>query len=256
MSSATVSTLPFSPLPAAQPRHTLRTPLPGSGLLPFPDAQPRPRPDSAEKLRKRAARGEPVVLGSVADPYEPTARHNRGTHRVLLGLRSLAGLEVNITTRSPEILGNAELLAELDLQHAVTINLLLTAVDPFLVKRLDPQAPHPRASLETLRRLTARGLATRLQVPLAAGINNRGAVLDPLFRAAKEGGAFDVQAVACTHWPGGESHSWRHWRHGLLAGLGGAPTPLLRRNENEPWRMDFDRLRLQHGFPCARPGRG
>src|SRR5206468_417318 len=109
------------------------------------------------RVRRAALRREPVVLGTAAAPYEPPAR-GESLLRPLLPLAD--GLEVAVTTATPRILGELELLAELDRRHSVTVR--VTAPVPAV---LDP-GPRLRAA----HSLAAEGITTvLLLVPAKAG---------------------------------------------------------------------------------------
>lgn len=130
------------------------------------------------ELRRAAARKGPVVLGSVADPYDPTTR---GMVRSLLEtfLRQ-EGLEISITTRSPRIQSDLELLAELDKRHSVTIRMAL-----------EPEAGDAAARMHAARCLAAEGITTVVLCCPSEGSGE--ADLRPLLMEAREAGVFDVE---------------------------------------------------------------
>src|ERR1700712_2361729 len=87
-----------------------------------------------ERSIKRAVlRRAPVVLGTAAVPYEPSS-HGNGGESPLRQLLPLAdGLETPIPTASPRILGELDLLTELDRRHTVTVRLIVpvpSVLDP------------------------------------------------------------------------------------------------------------------------------
>jgi DNA repair photolyase len=135
------------------------------------------------RLRKAALRGEPVVIGTLADPYDPADDRYASIRSVLSDLARTEGLEIVITTRSPRILRDVERLAELDMRHAVSVNVLVSAADP---------EPH----LQTVRTLAAEGIATTVLLePMPPGASGEEA-LRRLFAAAAEAGARDVEVSA------------------------------------------------------------
>jgi DNA repair photolyase len=200
-------------------------------------------------LRRAARRGHPIALGTAEDPYAPAADSDH-VRSPLAALAGFEGLEVAVTTRSPEILRDLGLLAELDRRCAVTVDMLLAALDPFLVRRLEPRAPtkdsnDPKARLRAVARLAAEGIAVRIVcTPLQPGLNDTERALRPLFAAAREANAHDVLPAPD--------------RPTRLARLRGA-LPLHRRHD--PAAFDrrlaaFRRLRLEYGFPRPMAGRG
>ncbi|HEV7515168.1 MAG TPA: radical SAM protein [Thermoanaerobaculia bacterium] len=185
------------------------------------------------RLRQSVRRGQPLVLGTVANPYEPL--RPGATRALLAGLDALhpagaaEGWAVSITTRSPLLLRDLDLLAELDRRHAVTVHVTLPTVDPALASRLEPGAPDPRARLRIVRQLAGEGIDTRVVcTPVMPGENDGEEVLRPLFAEVREAGAHDVTASAA------------HLR------------PAVR----DRFLATFRLLRLEHGFPQGTPGRG
>ena len=215
--------------------------------LPFAPALPvttAPDPAVEAWLRRALLRKEPIVIGTDgADPYSAETSQPGFARSLLEGLTRLDGLEVAITTRSPRVLQDLSLLTELDQRHAVRVDVPLAAVDPELAKRIEPREPEPEARLWAVSQLAAEGIATRVVVkPLLPGVNDGEESLRALFEAALEAGACDVVA-------------------------GSIPAARPRRLPWGPWAAGEDRsredllatirrLRLEHGFPRATPGRG
>ena len=190
-------------------------------------------------LRRAARRGDPIALGTAEDPYEPAAEGRSP----LAALRQHEGLEVSVITRSPEILRDLDLLVDLDRRCSVTVSMVLAALDPFLVRRLEPQAADPKARLRAVARLAAEGIAVRIVcAPLRSGLNDSERALRPLFAAAREAGAQDVVPAP--------DRPTRFAR--LRDALARRPSPA----HFEAHLSVFRRLRLEHGFPPSMAGRG
>ncbi len=173
--------------------------------------------EKAEKLVcKSARRGQRIVLGTTETPYEPLVLNGAP----LAALRQFQDLEIVITTRSPEILEDLELLIELDRTHAVTVDMLI-ATD-------DPSSSDLRERLQTLATLAAEGITTRLittDLPSESDDSRPRQTelqIRQLFKAARDCRAFDVATTSPL--------------------LGGS-------------RL-VQRLRLEYGFPRQLPGRG
>ena len=128
-------------------------------------------------LRKAARRGEPILLGSAAEPYEPGQSLSRS---FLEDLARMEGLEISITARSPRILRDLELLAELDKRHSVVVRLVI-----------EPGTPDLGARLQAVRSLAMEGIATCVLV--ASDDTTGEAILRPLLEEAREAGAHDVE---------------------------------------------------------------
>jgi DNA repair photolyase len=176
-----------------------------------------PKVSPEERLLRAARRGGPVALGTPAAPYEPAGRSP------LAALEGTDGLEIAVVTRSPEIVRELELLAELDRRSSVTVELMVPAADPVLAWKL-----------EAVTRLAAEGIAVRVLCPLAAGVDDGEAALRKLLGAARDAGAWDVRALAA---PG------KRLRLSLRPRTGAALATFLR-------------LRLEYGFPREMTGRG
>jgi DNA repair photolyase len=148
-----------------------------------------------ERLRRASLRGEPIAIGTATDPYQP-AEHRFGVTRSLLEvLKDFAGLDLSITTKSPLILRDLQLLREVSAQHRLTVHVTVTCVDAALARRLEQHAPDPRTRLDVIERLAAAGIATSVFcMPVMPGINDGEGVLRPLFEAVSQRGAFDVVA--------------------------------------------------------------
>jgi DNA repair photolyase len=177
-----------------------------------PSFQADPAEAIERKVRRAAVRRELVVLGTAAAPYEPVREASP-----LLTLMPLAdGLEIAITTASPRILGELELLAELDRRHSVTVRLLIQV----------PVSRDPGPRLRAAHSLAAEGITTVLL--LAPTATAREEEMRYFLEAAREAEVHDVEIE----------------------------TAPLRRAERPALQDTFRRLRLEYGFPRASAGRG
>ncbi len=168
------------------------------------------------RLSKLANRGQQIVLGTPAIPYEPLLLGGAP----LAALKRFEGLAINITTRSSEILEQLALLVELDQRHAVAVDMMVAS--------LEPESPDLGERLRAVSELSAHGLTSRVlltdlpDLPLSDRALAR---IHRLFEAAKHHRAIDVSAML----EDGKAPEW---------------SSLLRY------------LRLEYGFPRAVPGRG
>ena len=67
-----------------------------------------------KRLRKAAFRGEPIAIGTATDPYQPAEAHYKVTRSLLEVFRRAEGLNISITTKSPLVTRDLDLLSELD----------------------------------------------------------------------------------------------------------------------------------------------
>jgi DNA repair photolyase len=213
-------------------------------------------------LRKSDLSGQTIAIGTVTDPYQPAERHYGITRSILETFDSASGLDISITTRSPLILRDLELLARLDARNTVTVNVSISTLDPATARRIEPRAPDPQARLRTVRALAAQSIATQIFcMPIMPGINSSESQLRPIFEAAVEYEAQDVvgsplflrAAARKRFWPWLEQeYPQLVARYQALYGshdhLGGGRKARL--------MAPFEALRLAYGFPRRIAGRG
>jgi hypothetical protein len=211
----------------------------------LPDGATSMRVHLAEMAARAAAsaglsRPLSVRIGRRADPYPATESTAMATRRLLECLVELGdradGMEISILTRSPLLLRDLDLLLELDQRHAVSVGVVIPAADSRLARRVEahlPPLPAAAERFDLVRTLASQGIATRiLCTPIVPGVNNSLKVFQRLLDLALRAGACDVAAAP---------------RHPALP-----PTPF----EAAQFLPLFQRLRLEHGFPRALPGRG
>src|SRR2546426_3348022 len=150
--------------------------------------------ESLKRFLKRVeAKREPIAIGTATDPYQPAEHKSRVTRSLLEVFRRCSGLVLSITTKSPLILRDLDLLTELRKLHDLSVHVTITTVDNGLARKLEPYAPDPRARLRAVSKLAREGIATSVFcMPVMPGINDSEEVLRPLFRAAREARALDV----------------------------------------------------------------
>jgi DNA repair photolyase len=180
-----------------------------------PSLQADPAVAIERKVRRAALRREPVLLGTVAAPYEPAREASPLTALLPLG----DGLEVTVTTASPRIVQEVELLARLDRRHSVTVRMIAEIPAPF--------DPGPR--LRAAQTLASEGITTLLLLaPATPDTAPREGELRRFFATAREAGIHDVEIAA---------------------------TP-LHRDARDAWENAYRCLRLEYGFPQQTAGRG
>lgn len=131
------------------------------------------------RLRKAALRRQPLVIGTPAEPYDPVDDRFGAARSLLSDLVRQEGLEITVTTRSPRVLRDLELLVELDKRHAVAVRVMVPAADPEL-------------QLQAVRALAAEGIATTVLCD-PVGLDGGEEVLRQSFAAASEAGARDIE---------------------------------------------------------------
>ena len=220
---------------------------------------------AAEKLRQRLRRsdlsGQSIALGTATDPYQPAERHYEVTRSLLEVFTEAEGLALSITTKSPLVLRDLDLLAELDRRHSVSVHVTLTTVDAPLARRIERQAPDPGARLRTIERLAEAGIATVVNLmPVMPGINDGEETLGPLFEQAKAAGARDVHAAPLFLRPATRTVFFP-WLEQEFPGLVSLYRRLFARSDylgnaaKDELLATYRRLKLEQGFPRPLAGR-
>lgn len=213
-------------------------------------------------LRRSDLRSQPIAIGTVTDPYQPAERHYGVTRAILEMFGRVEGLDISLTTRSPLILRDLELLARLDARHSITVNVSITTLDAATTQRIERGAPAPEARLRTVRSLAAEGIATQIFcMPIMPGINSMESQLRPIFEAAVEYEACNVVGDPLILRPATRGRFWP-WlaseypqlerRYRALYG----DNDYLTSAQRERLMAPFEALRLAYGFPRRMAGRG
>ncbi len=113
-------------------------------------------------LREELKRATPgmVAIGISTDPYQPIEARLRLTERILEVFRGNSarerGFRVRVLTKSPLVLRDAGVLAELDAEVGITVT-----TDSEGIRRLfEPRAPPIPLRIRALRELKRRGVRT------------------------------------------------------------------------------------------------
>jgi DNA repair photolyase len=184
-----------------------------------PSFQSDPAQAIERRVHRAALRREPVVLGTAAEPYEPAGRGESPLRQLL---PAGDGLEISIATASPRILGELELLAELDRRHSVTVKVVVPV----------PSTLDPGPRLRAAHGLASEGITTVLL--LAVAVSGSGRIEEELrflFEEAQEMEVHDVEIET-----------------GAMGRTGRAGRAAL--------QDTVQRLRLEYGFPRSFMGRG
>ncbi|HEV2149820.1 MAG TPA: radical SAM protein [Longimicrobiaceae bacterium] len=152
---------------------------------------------AAESVTRAVARspGWSLALGTATDPYQPAERRFRLTRGVLEELARLRGVTLSITTKSPLVLRDLDLLERIAARSRLTVHLSLISTDRVLLRRIEPRSPTPERRLAALRALRQRGIRAGIfAMPLLPGLTDGAEAIDALFAAAREADACFVVA--------------------------------------------------------------
>jgi DNA repair photolyase len=144
----------------------------------------------ARTLDPRRLAGNPLVIGTATDPYQPAERRFRLTRSILETLLAYRGLSIGIITKSPLVARDIDVLTQLGGRHRVSVHVSIATANARLARRLEPRSPVPSARLRALGRLTAAGVRAGILVaPILPGITDDVAGLSGLLAAARQLGA-------------------------------------------------------------------
>lgn len=216
----------------------------------------------ARTLDPRRLAGQPLVIGTATDPYQPAERRFGLTRRVLESLGMYRGLSIGLITKSPLITRDLDVLSELATRHQVTVNISLATLDGALARRLEARTPMPHARLRALRRLTEAGIHAGLLIaPIVPGITDDRDGLDRLIAAARQAGARFVSGDPLRLGPAARARFLPHlarefpdladrYRHHY------ADRDQVSRAYQRALARRIDALRRRHGFaPATTPSR-
>lgn len=129
-----------------------------------------------------------VHLGSNTDPYQPAEGRYRLTRGILEVFAERAN-PVSILTKSPLVLRDADVLADLAGRTDVSVSMSVGTLDEDAWRLSEPGTPHPRRRLEALARLRDVGVRVSvLMAPVLPGISDRPDQVEAVRRACAEAG--------------------------------------------------------------------
>jgi DNA repair photolyase len=111
------------------------------------------------ELARRSWKGESVAMGTVSDPYQQAETRYRLTRGIIEAFRDFRN-PLTITTKSPLVLRDLDLLSDLAGYAAVTVHMTITTMDEHLWRLVEPTTPKPWKRIEALRVLHERGIRT------------------------------------------------------------------------------------------------
>jgi DNA repair photolyase len=162
--------------------------------------------NAPEVLRRELERPtwnrEHVALGTNTDPYQWVEARYRLMPGILEALRD-SGTPCSVLTKSPLILRDLALLAELAGEGLLTAALSVPTLEERAWRATEPHTPHPRARLEAVAELNRAGVPTSVLVaPLMPGINDGPEQVKRILDLANEAGARSVTPIALHLRPG------------------------------------------------------
>jgi DNA repair photolyase len=160
-------------------------------------------PEMARReLGRRSWRREDVVIGTATDPYQQAESRYRLTRGILEAFRDFRN-PLAITTKSPMVLRDLDLLAELARHVPVTVHFTVTTLDETLWREIEPTTAKPRKRLEAMRLLREHGIRSGVFLsPVLPGLTDDEGHLEAVIAAAAEHGADFLFSQALRLGPG------------------------------------------------------
>ena len=138
------------------------------------------------ELARRAWRGESVAIGTATDPYQQAETRYRLTRGILQAFCDFRN-PLTITTKSPMVLRDADLLAALARHAPVTVQMTITTLDEELWRALEPTTARPWKRLRALAALHERGIQTAVFLsPILPGLTDDSDGLEAVVAAAAD----------------------------------------------------------------------
>ncbi|NMP23875.1 SPL family radical SAM protein [Sulfobacillus harzensis] len=130
-----------------------------------------------------------IAIGTATDPYQPLEGHHHLTRQALQLLLE-SGHPFTVTTKSPLIERDIDLLAAMGARGQVGVHISLLSTDKKVIRALEPGTSPPDRRLATIRRLKAAHIPVGVFVaPIIPGLSDQPDALKALFSAIREAGA-------------------------------------------------------------------
>ena len=153
-------------------------------------------------LKPSRLEGAAIAIGTATDPYQPAERRFLLTRRILERLTQFHGLTVSLTTKSPLVARDLDVLARLAERGRLTVYISLITMDVPLIRKLEARSPMPQVRLRALEKLVKGGIRAGLAIaPILPGITDGVPQLLALMQAARTAGAAFVHACSLRLYP-------------------------------------------------------
>lgn len=154
------------------------------------------------ELARRSWHGDTVVIGTATDPYQQAESRYRITRGILEAFRDFRN-PLGLTTKSPMVLRDLDILGELAQHTEVTVHFTVTTMDETLWRKIEPTTAKPHKRLEALRTLHEHGIRTGVFLsPVLPGLTDDMKHLEAVVAAAAEHGADFIFSQALRLGPG------------------------------------------------------
>ena len=204
------------------------------------------------ELARRSWNREHIALGTNTDPYQWVEGRYRLMEGIWEALRDACN-PCSILTKSPLLLRDLKLMAEINERSTFTACLSIPTLEEKAWRETEPHTPHPRARLEAVAELNRAGIPTGVLIaPLMPGINDAPHQVEPLLEKALEAGATNIAGVGL-HLRGEVRQVFFDWLRAKRPDLEDTYSALYRRGANlpQPERERLARMVRRGGSPGA-----
>jgi DNA repair photolyase len=141
------------------------------------------------ELSRRSWRNEHVAIGTATDPYQAIEGRYRITRGILAEL-ARAGTPAHLITRSPLIVRDIDVLAELARAAEFSVCISLPTLDAELARRIEPTVAPPAQRLRAVRRLADAGIRVGIAIaPVLPHLTDAPDALRAVVAAGADAGA-------------------------------------------------------------------
>jgi DNA repair photolyase len=150
----------------------------------------------ARELQRPALQGEHITLGTATDPYQPVEGRYQLTRGSLKLLRDHCN-SVSLLTKSPMIVRDVDLLADIAQRPSAEVFFSITTVDLDLWRSVEPGTANPYHRLRAMRTLREAGVpAGVMMAPILPGLTDSVASIEAVAAAARDHKAAYFSATA------------------------------------------------------------
>jgi len=133
--------------------------------------------------------GESIAIGTATDAYQAAEKRFRLT-RGCLEVISKHKQQFSVVTKSPLIVRDLDLIADIAMHAQVRIYFTVTTIDEALSDKIEPSAAPPVIRLKALETFAAAGITCGVMMaPIMPGLNDRQDQIDAVAEAAAAAGA-------------------------------------------------------------------
>ena len=155
------------------------------------------KPRAPELLRgafeKKSWLGELILFSGNTDCYQPLEANYELTRRCL-GVCLEYKNPLHVITKAALVERDADILAELSAIGSASVTITIPFWDAAVARAIEPLVPTPKRRIETVRRLTERGIPVSVNIaPLIPGLSDRDIV--HVLEAAHDAGAVSAAMI-------------------------------------------------------------